>query len=142
MTLLAQRPDRYLRAPRFFSEEGRAALYAIAWEGAHERIVRFEIDARGEVVGETAITGPLPHVRGWAADAPVPSETAEWELVAVHGGSRVTVEHHEGRSRIVLERGGRRELVLDTPAMDASPAAVEAQGDRKSTRLNSSHVKI
>lgn len=128
MTLLAQRPDRYLRAPRFFSEEGRAALYAIAWEGAHERIVRFEIDARGEVVGETAITGPLPHVRGWAADAPVPSETAEWELVAVHGGSRVTVEHLEGRSRIVLERGGRRELVLDTPAMVASPAAVEAQG--------------
>jgi hypothetical protein len=128
MTLVPQRPERYLRAPRFQREDGRVGLYVIAWEAVAERVLRFEVGDDAEILGEAYVTPPQAHIAGYAAEAPEPSTDAEWELVAASSRSRVRVEQGEGVSTVHLTRDGREILVLRAPAMIASPAVAEAAG--------------
>ena len=133
MPLLAQRPDRYLRAPHLSArDDGGACLKVIAWDPDGERVLTVELDARGQVVGEPS-AGPGPRMNGILALHPrdgEPVADAEVDHLAVSGEWRVRIERAPGGvSRVVasLPRGEEVPVYVAT-AIAAAPAIVATPG--------------
>ncbi len=126
MARIAQRPDRYLHAPRLSPTEGDAArLTLIAWQIAEhtEHVLALEVGPDGSLGPEQP--GPAcPQIvtltRGARAE---PTDDASSELREVREGQEVVVEHRTGVSSVWLLRGGGvRVLVWRARGAAAAPA--------------------
>src|SRR5713101_856336 len=96
------------------------------------------------LISDHKISGPIPRTRPPSAGA----EHVELRLLQGHGGTRLgsgakmLIEVHEQRACIVRRRPMARH---HRPCSTGQPGAREphkAGRDRKSTRLNSSHMSI
>lgn len=125
MSILEQRKDRYLRAPRFQPGSETPILEVIAWENDRERILAFHLAEDGSPIREEPLTELLPSISGYSSEPGTPGVGALAELEARHGGSRAFIEQRHGESCIYLERDGETHLVQRAPAMFAAPAVFE-----------------
>ncbi|MFW6050945.1 MAG: CehA/McbA family metallohydrolase [Myxococcota bacterium] len=131
MTDIAQRPDRYLRAPRLSpAPDGGASLHVIAWQPEGERLLRFRLGPAGAPVGDPE-PGPL-HPGGVVAltpeDPPRPTDDVTVEHRAADGAWMARVEHADGASTVWVEReGGEPVKVWQGDGIAACPAVAAAE---------------
>ncbi|MFT3923562.1 MAG: CehA/McbA family metallohydrolase [Myxococcales bacterium] len=134
MALLAQRPDRYLHAPRLIrgDREGGAhvELVCIAWRPTENRecLLRLALEAPDrlgpELQGESreAIVALTRGDRAAISDDPLAEQREE------RAGSRVWVEHAEGVASVWLSpRGGADVLVFRARGSVAAPCLALAE---------------
>lgn len=124
MPLIAQRPDRYLRAPRLVANDrGGATLTAIAWEPGRERLIAFELNADGEVLSETACGESTPQVVAIDPRDGQPTDDASVDHLAACGRWRAQVDHDCGVSRVIASLpSGQSVTVFEARAIAAAPA--------------------
>jgi len=127
MARIEQHPDRYLHAPRLTAgTDGSAVLTVIAWQGAHERVLRFPIGPDGSV-GEPSEGEPVAAIvsltRGDRAEA---SADARAELEEKRGRERVWIELQDGVATVWLTRGSKRSLVFRARGSAAAPTLAPA----------------
>ncbi len=123
MPLIAQHPDRYLRAPRLTRIRNGATLSVVAWEPTGERVATFAIDTQGQVVGEPVL-GPIrPAIVAWDPISGAPTDDADVDQWAASEGWRVYIERDAGVSRVrVTSPSGSSATAFEAQAIAAAPA--------------------
>lgn len=126
MSVLEQRKDRYLRAPRLELGVDGPLLTLIAWEPSGERLLQVRIDAAtGEALeerpGPLEAAIPMLHPR-----TGLPTDDSTYELEAWAGDARAYVEHHRGLSEVWLEHHGLRTCVFRARGIATAPAVALA----------------
>ncbi|MEM8606528.1 MAG: DUF3604 domain-containing protein [Myxococcota bacterium] len=130
MPTLDQTPERYLRSPRLEAAAGGGALmHVIAWSGDEEFVLRFKLDAEGQVEGEPVATDHGPAIMGWAPGGPRPTDDPTDELRAADQGWRVRIVHEDGESMVfATPPSGREFAVWRATGIAAAPAVAPAPG--------------
>jgi hypothetical protein len=128
MARIEQRPDRYLHSPRLTTgEHGAAVLSLIAWQGPHERVLRFAIGADGSVGAEHQGEPLAAIVALTRGDVAEPSDDARAELEETRGAQRAWIELHDGVASVWLTRGDKRVLVFRARGSAAAPTLFAAR---------------
>ncbi len=123
-------PGRYLRAARLTVSKGAVRLHAIAWEGAAERVLTFDLDAEGTPRFAQAGTA-APAVVALDEQGRATSEQAESE--ARVEGACVRVSHEAGVASVTLHPAGAPPVLVwrarGCAAAPAIAAGKTAQGE-------------
>ncbi|HEX6241756.1 MAG TPA: CehA/McbA family metallohydrolase [Polyangiales bacterium] len=131
MPRLAQAQERYLHSPRLVSDvEGGATLYAIAWQGAEERTLRWSVAPDG-ALGEAQEGPARPYIVALGRGSVVSEiDHVRAELEEQRDGYRVWVEHREGLVSVKLARanGDDEVLVFRARGSALSPTLASAAG--------------
>jgi len=136
MLLLAQRPERYLHAPRLWLRAGegpgRAELACIAWypRADEERVLRVALDDSGQLGAESCDAALPAIVALTRGDHVEVSDDPAAEQREERAGARVWIEHAAGVGSVWLARPGEQAvLVFRARGSLAAPAlAVAADG--------------
>lgn len=130
MLSLEQTPERYLRSPRLEpAADGGALLHVVAWSGAEECILRFNVNDDGSVRGEPIATDHGNAIMSWAPGVPHPSDDPLTELQAEHRGWQVEVRHEGPRSVVrVAPPSGGEFVVWSALGIAAAPCVAAAPG--------------
>ncbi len=126
MTLLAHTKERYLRWPHLSIGAGRATLHAIAWDGAGEALVSFDVGDGGEPteLARRAAIVALTRNDGVPSISDDPSECDR----ASSGRWSVRIEREDGVSSVWARMPSSRDvLVWQAHGTAAAPAIVSAQ---------------
>ena len=105
MPCLSQSPERYLHSPRLQpSPDGTATLFAIAWQGSGECVVRWPVAADG-TLGDEQLGPARPAIVSLTRGEQVrESDDTLAELEETRDGCRVWVEHADGIASVWLSR--------------------------------------
>ena len=130
MPIIEQTPERYLRSPRLEpAADGGALLHVLAWEGDQECILRFNLSAEGEVLGDPSATDHAAAIMTWAPGMVHPVDDPGAELADAHQGWRVEVRHEGPRSSVAVVAPTGTEFVVWTAfGMAAAPCISAAPG--------------
>lgn len=127
MAQLPQKPERYLRSPRFRRDEEGLSLVVIGWEadgsgGGEERSIRWPVDGAGGL-GEAQPGPRVPAIE--TLDSRGEPAPAAAEMRASSGAATLTIDNGPGQTELWLERDGVRVLVWAARAMAAGPAVAD-----------------
>lgn len=124
MPLIPQRPDRYLRAPRFEKcNATRAELSVIAWQPDGERIVKFAIGRDAQVQDEAVVGDAHAQILAIDPRDGRPAQDAAVDHLACCGEWQVRIERDLGLSRVIASLpSGAQVVVFEATAIVAAPA--------------------